>query len=111
LVEVTGDEILATFDGPGRALRCAVLLREALRTLAIEIRTGIHTGEIELRGADISGLGVHVAARVREHAGPGEVLVSGAVPMLMAGSSVEFEPRGSWALKGVPGEWPLFALK
>jgi hypothetical protein len=106
-----GDEILATFDGPGRAVRCAISLREAMRTLAIEIRTGIHTGEIELRGTEISGLGVHVAARVREHAGPGEVLVSGAVPLLMVGSGVEFEPRGEWGLKGVPGEWPLFALK
>jgi class 3 adenylate cyclase len=111
LVRVTGDEILATFDGPGRAVRCAISLREAMRTLAIEIRTGIHTGEIELRGASIDGLGVHVAARVREHAGPGEVLVSGAVPLLMIGSGVEFEPRGEWGLKGVPGEWSIFALK
>ena len=111
LVRVTGDEILATFDGPGRAVRCAISLREAMRTLAIEIRTGIHTGEIELRGANIDGLGVHVAAHVREHAGPGEVLVSGAVPLLMVGSGVEFEPRGEWVLKGVPGEWPLFALE
>jgi class 3 adenylate cyclase len=111
LIKVTGDEVLATFDGPGRAVRCATSLRESLRTLAIEIRAGIHTGEIEMREADISGIGVHVAARVMEHAGPGEVLVSGAVPLLMAGSGVEFEPRGQWALKGVPGEWPLFLLK
>ena len=82
-----------------------------MRALAIEIRTGIHTGEIELRGANIDGLGVHVAARVREHGGPGDVLVSGAVPLLMVGSGVEFEPRGEWVLKGVPGEWPLFALE
>jgi class 3 adenylate cyclase/predicted alpha/beta hydrolase len=111
LVKLTGDGVLATFDGPGRAVRCAVSLREALRTLAVEIRAGIHTGEVELREADISGIGVHVAARVMEHAGTGEVLVSGAVPLLMAGSGVEFESRGEWVLKGVPGEWPLFALK
>jgi class 3 adenylate cyclase/predicted alpha/beta hydrolase len=110
LVRVTGDEILAAFDGPGRAVRCAISLREAMRTLAIEIRAGIHTGEIELRGASIDGLGVHVAARVREHAGPGEVLVSEAVPLLMVGSGVEFEERGEPELKGVPGTWKLYAV-
>ena len=107
---MTGDEILAAFDGPGRAVRCAISLREAMRTLAIEIRAGIHTGEIELRGASIDGLGVHVAARVREHAGPGEVLVSEAVPLLMVGSGVEFEERGEPELKGVPGTWKLYAV-
>jgi class 3 adenylate cyclase len=111
LVSLTGDGVLATFDGPGRAVQCARSLRDALRTLAVEIRAGIHTGEIERRGDEISGIGVHVAARVMDHARPGETLVSGAVPLLMAGSGVEFEPRGEWALKGVPGEWPLFALK
>jgi class 3 adenylate cyclase len=108
---MTGDGMVATFDGPGRAVQCAVSLREALRTLSIEIRAGLHTGEVEVRGDDISGIGVHVAARVMEHARPGEILVSGAVPLLMAGSGVEFEPRGQWALKGVPGEWPLLELK
>jgi class 3 adenylate cyclase len=111
LVRLTGDGVLATFDGPGRALQCARSLRDALRTLAVEIRAGIHTGEIDRRGNDISGIGVHVAARVMDHARSGEILVSGAVPLLMVGSGVEFEPRGEWALKGVPGEWPLFVLK
>jgi class 3 adenylate cyclase len=111
LVKMTGDGMVATFDGPGRAVQCAVSLREALRTLSIEIRAGLHTGEIEVRGDDISGIGVHVAARVMEHARPGEILVSGAVPLLMAGSGVEFEARGQRVLKGVPGEWPLLELK
>jgi class 3 adenylate cyclase/alpha-beta hydrolase superfamily lysophospholipase len=111
VVKLTGDGVLATFDGPGRAVRCACALRDALRTLAIEIRAGIHTGEVEVRGDDISGIGVHVAARVMDHADPGQIWVSGAVPLLMAGSNVEFESRGEWALKGVPGEWPLLAIK
>jgi class 3 adenylate cyclase len=111
LIKLTGDGVLATFDGPGRAVRCAASLRDALRTLAIEIRAGIHTGEIERRHADISGIGVHVAARVMEHAHAGEILVSGAVPLLMAGSGVDFENRGEWALKGIPGDWPIFAVK
>jgi class 3 adenylate cyclase len=111
LIKLTGDGALATFDGPGRALRCASSLRDALRTLAIDIRAGVHTGEIELRGDDIGGIAAHVAARVMGHAHGGEILVSGAVPLLMVGSNVEFEPRGQWALKGVPGEWQLFALK
>jgi class 3 adenylate cyclase len=108
-VKLTGDGVLATFDGPGRALRCAQSLRDALHTLDIEIRAGIHTGEIEMRGDDIGGIAVHVAARVCEHARPGEILVSGAVPLHMIGSGVVFEPRGERTLKGVPGEWPLFA--
>jgi class 3 adenylate cyclase len=111
LVKMTGDGVVATFDGPGRAVQCALSLRDALRTLGIEIRAGLHTGEIELRGDDITGIGVHVAARVMEHARPGQILVSGAVPLLMAGSGVEFESRGQRALKGVPGQWPLLELK
>jgi class 3 adenylate cyclase/predicted alpha/beta hydrolase len=111
VVKLTGDGVLATFDGPGRAVQCALTLREAMRTLAIEIRAGIHTGEIEVRGDDISGMAVHVAARVSEHAEPNQIWVSGAVPLLMAGSNVEFEHRGEWSLKGVPGEWPLLTVK
>jgi class 3 adenylate cyclase len=111
LIKLTGDGILATFDGPGRAVRCAQALRDALHTLALEIRAGVHTGEVEVRGDDIAGVGVHVAARVVEQADPGQIWVSGAVPLLMVGSNVEFEHRGEWALKGVPGEWPLFAVK
>jgi len=111
IIKLTGDGVLATFDGPGRAVQCARSLREALRTLAIDIRAGIHTGEIEVRGDDIAGIAVHVASRVMDHAEPGEIWVSGAVPLLMVGSNVEFEPRGEWALKGIPGEWPLLAVR
>jgi class 3 adenylate cyclase len=87
-----------------------VELRDALRTLGIEIRTGIHTGEVEVHAHDLGGIGVHIAARVMEHAGAGEIVVSGAVPMLMAGSGITFEPRGEHDLKGVPGRWPLFEM-
>jgi class 3 adenylate cyclase len=109
LIRTTGDGMLATFDGPGRALRCASALREALRPLGLEIRAGLHTGEIELTGNDIAGIGVHIAARVLDKASAGQLLTSAAVPMLVAGSGIEFEDRGSHALKGVPGEWRLFA--
>jgi class 3 adenylate cyclase len=111
LVKSTGDGVLATFDGPGRAIRCALAFREALRPLGLEIRMGLHTGEVELLGVDIGGIGVHVAARVLEHAEPGELLASGAVPLLVAGSGIEFDDRGSHELKGVPGEWQLFAVR
>jgi class 3 adenylate cyclase/alpha-beta hydrolase superfamily lysophospholipase len=111
IIKLTGDGVLATFDGPGRAVQSARLLREALGTLAIDIRAGIHTGEIELRGDDIGGIAVHVASRVLGHADPGEIWVSGAVPLLMIGSNVEFEPRGEWTLKGVPGAWQLLTVR
>jgi class 3 adenylate cyclase/alpha-beta hydrolase superfamily lysophospholipase len=111
VIKLTGDGVLATFDGPGRAVQCARSLRDALRTLAIDIRAGIHTGEIEIRGDDISGMGVNVASRVTDRADPGEIWVSGAVPLLMVGSNVEFEPRGEWTLKGVPGDWPLLSVR
>ena len=111
IIKLTGDGVLATFDGPGRAVQCARSLREALRTLAIDIRVGIHTGEIEVRGDDIGGIAVHVASRVMDHADPGEIWVSGAVPLLMVGSNVEFEPRGERALKGVPGDWQLLTVR
>jgi class 3 adenylate cyclase len=110
LVKLTGDGILATFDGPGRAIRGAFALRDALDLLRIGIRVGLHTGEVELRGDDIGGIGVHVAARVLEHAQPEELLVSAAVPLLVAGSGLEFEDRGEHELKGVPGIWKLFAV-
>jgi class 3 adenylate cyclase len=111
LVKMTGDGVLATFDGPGRAIRCAFALRDGLDPLGITIRAGLHTGEIELRGGDIGGIGVHVAARVLEHAPPGEVLVSAAVPILVAGSGIEFEDRGDYELKGVPGTWRLLSVE
>jgi class 3 adenylate cyclase len=111
LVKTTGDGILATFDGPGRAIRCAFGLRDALSPLGLEIRAGLHTGEVELRSDDIAGIAVHIAARVLDTAAPGEVLVSAAVPMLVAGSGFEFNDRGDHELRGVPGTWQLFAVQ
>ena len=111
LVKLTGDGILATFDGPGRAIRCAAALREALAPLGITMRAGLHPGEVERRGDDIGGIGVHVAARVLEYADAGETLVSAAVPLLVTGSGLEFEDRGEHDLKGVPGSWRLFAVE
>jgi class 3 adenylate cyclase len=110
LIKLTGDGVLATFDGPGRAIRGAFALRDALDMLGLGIRAGVHTGEVELRGDDIGGIGVHVAARVLEHAKPEELLVSAAVPLLVAGSGIEFEDRGEYELKGVPGSWRLFSV-
>jgi class 3 adenylate cyclase len=110
LVKTTGDGVLATFDGPGRAIRCALAMRDGLESLGITIRAGLHTGEVELRGENIGGIGVHIAARVLERAGAGELFVSGAVPMLVAGSGIEFEDRGEHKLKGVPGIWRLYSI-
>jgi class 3 adenylate cyclase len=110
LVKMTGDGMRATFDGPGRAIRCAMALGDTLRPLGLEIRAGLHTGEVEVRGADIAGIGVHIAARVLACAPPGELLVSAAVPMLVAGSGIEFEEGGEHELKGVPGTWQLFSV-
>jgi class 3 adenylate cyclase len=110
LVKLTGDGVLATFDGPGRAIRCAIGLRDALSTLGLRIRAGLHAGEVELRSEDIGGIGVHVAARVLDQARTDELLVSAAVPLLVAGSGIEFEDRGEHELKGVPGSWRLFAV-
>jgi pimeloyl-ACP methyl ester carboxylesterase/class 3 adenylate cyclase len=108
-VKQIGDGFLATFDGPARALRCALSLREGVRELGIEIRAGVHTGECELRGQDVGGIAVHIGARISASAGPGEVLASSTVRDLVAGSGIAFEDRGVHALKGVPGEWRLFA--
>jgi class 3 adenylate cyclase len=108
LVKMTGDGMLATFDGPGRAIRCALALGDALRPLGLEIRAGLHTGEVEMRGSDIAGIGVHIAARVLACAPPGDLLVSAAVPMLVAGSGIEFDDRGDHELKGVSGTWKLY---
>ena len=110
VVKMTGDGMLAMFDGPGRAIRCAFALGESLRPLGIEIRAGLHTGEVEVRETDLVGIGVHIAARVMDAASPGELYVSQAVPMLVAGSGIEFEDRGEYELKGVPGLWRLFAV-
>jgi class 3 adenylate cyclase len=102
-IKSTGDGILATFDGPGRAVRCAGAIRDAMRPLGIEIRAGVHTGEIELRDDDIGGIGVHIAARVSALAGAGDVLASRTVVDLVFGSGIEFSDRGDYELKGVPG--------
>jgi class 3 adenylate cyclase/pimeloyl-ACP methyl ester carboxylesterase len=105
-----GDGFLATFDGPGRAVRCAQAISGAVRPLGIEIRAGLHTGEIRLAGEDIEGLAVAIGARVGALAGPSEVLVSSTVRDLVAGSGLELEDRGLHSLKGVPDEWRLFAV-
>ncbi|HUF33494.1 MAG TPA: adenylate/guanylate cyclase domain-containing protein [Acidimicrobiales bacterium] len=110
LIKTTGDGVLATFDGPARAVQCAVALRAALRGLGLEIRAGIHTGEIEQRGDDVAGLAVHIGARVCGATSGGEVWVSRTVTDLVAGSGIEFEDRGDHDLKGVPGTWRLFAV-
>ena len=110
-VKSTGDGVLATFDGPGRAIRCAQSLRDTLRPLGIEIRAGLHSGEIELRGIDVGGIAVHIGARVAGAAAAGEVLVSRTVCDLVSGSGIDFVDRGDHVLKGVPGTWKLFAVK
>ena len=109
-VNTTGDGFLATFDGPARAISCAVRIREELRQLGIEIRVGLHTGECELLGDDIGGVAVHIGARVEAKAMPGEVLVSSTVKDLVVGSGLQFEDRGTHTLKGIPDEWRLFAV-
>jgi len=111
LIKTTGDGILATFDGPGRAIRCAIALRDALRPLGLEIRAGLHTGEVEIRGTDIAGIAVHIATRVLDAAAAGELWVSAAVPMLVAGAGFDFDDRGSHELKGIDGTWQLFAVR
>jgi pimeloyl-ACP methyl ester carboxylesterase len=109
-VKTTGDGVLATFDGPARAIRCARSLSDLLRSLGIEIRAGIHAGECELRNGDVAGIAVHTAARVAALAGPGEVLVSQTVKDLIAGSGIELDDRGTHELRGVPGEWELYKV-
>ena len=110
VVNTTGDGHLATFDGPGKAIRCARSLIEAVRPLGVQLRAGLHTGEVELRGTDVAGIAVHIGARVASLAGPSEVLVSRTVTDLVAGSGIEFDDRGAHRLKGVPGEWHLFSV-
>jgi class 3 adenylate cyclase/pimeloyl-ACP methyl ester carboxylesterase len=109
-VNTSGDGFLATFDGPQRAIRCAMAIREAVHALGIEVRAGLHTGECELRGDDIGGIAVHIGARVSALAGPSDVLVSSTLRDLVIGSGLEFEDRGTHQLKGVPGDWHLFAV-
>jgi class 3 adenylate cyclase len=109
-VKSTGDGVLATFDGPGRAIRCGCAIRDAVRSLGIDVRAGLHSGEIELRGDDVAGMAVHIGARVSALAGAGEVFVSSTVKDLVAGSGIDFEDRGEHVLKGVPGSWKVYAV-
>jgi pimeloyl-ACP methyl ester carboxylesterase len=109
-LNTAGDGFLATFDGPARAIACACSIRDGARRFGLQIRFGLHTGELELHGSEIRGIAVHTGARVVGKAGPGEVLASSTVKDLVAGSGLEFEDRGSHELKGVPGEWRLYAV-
>ena len=108
-IKSTGDGLLATFDGPGRAVRCALALGPAVRPTGLSLRAGLHTGEIEMRGDDVGGLAVHAASRVMAQSEPGEVWVSRVVTELTAGAGLKFSERGVRDLKGLPGAWELFA--
>ena len=110
-VKTLGDGFLATFDGPARAIHCASAARDGVRTLGLEIRAGLHTGEVEVVDGDVAGIAVNIGARVGAVAGAGEVLVSRTVTDLVAGSGILFDDRGTHALKGVPGEWRLYAVQ
>jgi class 3 adenylate cyclase len=108
-IDTAGDGFLAVFDGPGRAVHCAQAIVASVRGLDLEVRAGVHTGEVELMGERIGGIAVHIGARVAAHAGPSEVLVSATVRDLVAGSGIAFAERGLFPLKGVEGEWRLYA--
>ena len=110
-VKTTGDGILATFDGPARGVRCACAIADEIRPLGIDIRAGLHTGECEMMDHDVGGIAVHIGARVASLAGAGEVLVSSTVKDLVAGSGLRFGDRGNQNLKGVPGEWHIYAVE
>ena len=107
-LSTSGDSFLAAFDGPARAVRCAGAIRDTVRSLGLEVRCGLHTGECEHVGNDLAGIAVHIGARVAALAAPGEVLVSQTVRDLVAGSGLALEDRGARTLKGVPNEWRLF---
>ena len=109
-IDTAGDGFLAAFDGPARAIRCACAISDAVRQLGIEIRTGLHTGEVEQMGANVGGIAVHIGARVMSLAGANEVLVSSTVKDLVAGSGIQFSERGVHTLKGVPDEWRLYVV-
>ena len=110
-IDTTGDGFLATFDGPGRAIRCARAIRDALARIGLAVRAGVHTGEVEVRGERIGGLAVHIGARVAATGGGGDIVVSSTVKDLLAGSGLTFADRGEHELKGVPGTWRLFAAE
>jgi class 3 adenylate cyclase len=107
----TGDGVMATFDGPARAIRCGSAIRDAARQIGLEVRVGIHTGEVERRGTELAGVAIHLARRVCETATPGEVLVSRTVVDLVAGSGLTFDDRGEHDLKGIPEPWRLFSVR
>ena len=109
-IDTAGDGFLATFDGPARAVRCASTISDGVRSLGIEVRAGLHTGECEMMGDKLAGIAVHIGSRVAALARPGEVLVSSTVKDLVAGSGLSFQDRGIQSLKGIPGEWRLFAV-
>jgi class 3 adenylate cyclase len=111
VVKFTGDGALATFDGPARAIECACAVRDAVQDLGLQVRAGLHTGEIEMAEGDVRGIAVHVAARIMSLAGAGEVLVSAVLPPLVLGSRIAFDDRGTHDLRGVPGSWPVFAVR
>ena len=110
-VDTAGDGFFATFDGPARAIRCAQAIRAALQSIEIEVRIGLHTGECELLDGKVGGIAVNTGARVSSHAAGGEILVSRTVVDLVAGSGIAFDDRGTHSLRGVPGEWQLFAVR
>ena len=110
-VDTAGDGVFATFDGPARGIRCACAIRDAVGSMGLSIRAGLHTGECELHGDKPSGIAVHLGARVMSTADPGEVRVSSTVKDLVAGSGLRFAERGVHALKGIPGEWQLYAAE
>jgi class 3 adenylate cyclase len=109
-IKTTGDGFLALFDAPTRAIRCSLAIRDELRALEIEVRIGMHSGEVELRGNDVGGIAVNIGARVASAGSPGEVLVSSTVRELVSGSGIGFDDRGDRELKGVPDRWHLFAV-
>jgi class 3 adenylate cyclase len=109
-IDTAGDGFFATFDGPARGIRCGKAIVESLRSLELDVRAGLHTGEVELAGDAVRGIAVHTGARVAGHAGAGEVLVSQTVRDLVAGSGIALEDRGATELKGIPGEWRLYAV-
>jgi class 3 adenylate cyclase len=110
-VSTTGDGFFATFDGPARAIRCALAISDEAQKFGIQVRVGLHTGECELIGSEVGGIAVHIGARVMAHSAANEVLVSSTVKDLVAGSGIKFIERGAHQLKGIPGEWTLFAVE
>jgi class 3 adenylate cyclase len=109
-LDTAGDGFFASFDGPARAIRCACAIVDSVRDLGLEVRAGLHTGECEQVEGKVGGIAVHIGARVAAEAGPGEVIVSRTVRDLVAGSGIDFSDRGNAQLKGVPGDWDLFAV-